>query len=168
MRVSTQPFDNANFAETQKATRIFLMDVLSRPRFSGPRWPEVRSIIYIDGRATRIQAGTWEINAENVYLAGASEGVADLERLAVLSGIARLYRLTDDVELLDAFSTGITKAIQNTMAPLWGNLVESEAPPEKLAVNMKTGEVAALINKRWVKASGAPVEVDDSWIEMEF
>lgn len=148
----------------------FLNRVLDHPLFYGPSKPlAIRGYLWINGAPRLLSDGSWQIGADAIYLSRPSEHVDQFTKLSIITGIASFTGVLEgNLELVQKISTRLTGLIRDHTQVVHSLMVSSTVKPSKLAVNQSTCQVAANINDGWFLPGGAPVEVDESWIIMDF
>ena len=151
--------------------RAWLLTVLNDPQLvSGPPFPVPKTglTMYIDGKAVSMHVGTWQIADGVIYLASPSIHVPPLDRVAILTTIARLVNLHDDPTVMETVSTALVHGIKDVVLPVWDGLVMMEERPNRFAFNLTTYQIAAELDGKWWEPSGQPAKVDDTWTVMEY
>lgn len=166
MNIGLQPSDNT--ARLRDAT-IFLTRILDSSTLSGWSIPSsIKGVIYINNTPRHLAQGSWQIDGSVVYVASSSELVEPLTRIAILTAIANLTGVIENPAIVEKISTRLTQAISESVRSVYAGIVRSTQQPTRLAVNTVLAQVAAEINGSWFTTSGSPVEVNDSWIVMDF
>lgn len=148
----------------------FLTRVLDAPTLGGIELPGgIRGYIYVDGRARHLVNGNWEVQDDVIYLARGTTRLDPFTKLGILGAIASLTGAVDEQVIIDKLSARLVQAIQESTVGIYASLLRVEAGrPTRLAIDQANCRVAAELNGAWHLSSGAPVEVDDTWIIMDF
>lgn len=148
----------------------WMLPILASPTLTGRSFPtEAHCSIYVDNAAKLVMGGSWNIENSYIYVPQEAIGrVSLLDRLAVLAAIAGATGIGADQRIQDAIVTTLIRLIRESTVSLHSSLVVSAVPPTRLAINMTTAQLAANVAGRWTLTGGAPVEVDESWITLDF
>lgn len=166
MQITLQPTDPA---QRLNVSKVWLQRILSHPTLSGYELPrEVKGYIYINNSPRILQRGAWAISDDSVYIASHGGIVEPLTKLAILGCVANLTGAINDPAITELFTTRLSRAIAESVSTVYHGLISTTQAPSQLAVDITGSRVAAKINDRWLLTSGAPVEVDASWIVMDF
>ena len=166
MDISLQPTDNT--IRLRDATQ-FLTRILDSPQLSGWNIPiSIRGVLYINNTPRLIHQGSWQLDESTIYLAGSASLVEPLTRIAILTAIANMTGAIENPTIVEKISARLSQAISEAVRSTYSGIVRSAQRPNRLAVNTALAQVAAEINGTWLTTSGAPVEVNNSWIIMDF
>ena len=168
MQLSLNPSNNSGIRES---AITWLQDILNRPAFSGIYIPEnIKGYIYVNNEPRLLKQGGWEINNGTGYIALArNPGLVDnFTKLGILSCIANMTGVMQDPSIIELFSQKLVVCVTEVVRNLHGNIIRSNIPPTRLAIDQANYLVAAELNGSWHLTSGAPVEVTESWIIMDF
>lgn len=147
----------------------YLSCLLDHPRLTGPTLPtEFNGLLWIDNVPKRVTGGYWEIMGNNIVIGAEGANTPLIDRLAILSALSAMLGVSTDPVIQQKVMTALTRILQESTTTIYGALVASVARPNRLAINMSQCLVAAELNNAWFLPSGAPVEVTDSWITMNF
>jgi hypothetical protein len=166
MQITSVPPDQA--ALTARAV-TWLSTVLDDPNMNKNTFPpELKMYLYVDGTLRQVLGGTWQINADTIYLPNASRAVEPLTKLGVLAAIASATKASQDPVILAKITTRLVALLNEATVNVYGSIITSMQRPTRLAIDHENLQVAAEINERWLLTSGAPAEVTDKWITMDF
>lgn len=122
----------------------------------------------VNGRPTYVTGGTWAYGDDYFYVGADSRNIGLLDRLAAIAAIAAVTGFGSDEKVANKIQEALCTVIQDGVKTVYSNLVASTAKPTRLAVNINTAQVAAMLDGKWYLTGGAPIEVDDSWTTMDF
>ena len=148
----------------------WLTKLLEHPRLEGISKPtSIIGYLYIDGTPRQLITGRWEVNETSVSLAGStsSQSVPVFTRLAILTGVANLCGIMTG-PLMDRFTASLVREIQASTFQIHNLMVSSVVKPRRIAVDNTNCRIAAEVNGVWTLPGGAPVQVDETWITMNF
>lgn len=166
MHISSQPQDNT--IRLRDAT-AFLTRILDSPSLSALSMPSsIRSIIYINNVGLTLMGGSWQIDGATIYLAGNSATVEPLTRIGILTAIANFTGAIENPVIVEKISNRLVQAVSESIRSTYSGMIRATQRPSRLAINQVLAQVAAEINGQWFTTSGAPVEVNNSWITMDF
>lgn len=166
MRISLQPNDPAPRLASAKA---WLTRILSTPTLSGVDLPrDLKGYIYINDVPHVLARGTWQLDGSTCFVGNASELVDPLSRLAILTCIANMTGAIDDPAIVALIEGKLVSTISDSIRSVYHGFVRSTVIPSRLAIDQSNNRIAAELNGGWYLTSGAPVEVNDSWIVMDF
>ena len=159
-----------NPADRVRVVSDWMLAVLATPTLTGRSFPlEAYCTLYIDGVPKHTMAGSWNVDSSFLYLPQEAVGrVPVFDRLAILAAIAAATGATANPRLGEAISAKLVALIKDGTMAVYSSIIGSTAPPQRLAINMDTSQLAAMMDGRWSYPSGAPAEVTDSWITMDF
>lgn len=158
-----------NKPEQTSVMVTWLRRLLETPSLSGHDLPNhVRGIIYIDQVPMYLTRGSWQISEDHIYLARTSGAVDSLTKLGVLAVVASLTHAKENPAIVELFSTRLVEEIKNLSRIVHSHLVTSPTRPTRLAIDQVNCRVAAEINGAWFLPGGTPIEVNESWIIMDF
>jgi hypothetical protein len=129
---------------------------------------ELRTYLYVDGGLHLVSGGPWQITGDAIYLPNASRAVEPLTKLGVLAAIASATKASQDPMILEKITTRLVALLNEATVNVYGAIITSTQRPTRLAIDHENLQVAAEINERWLLTSGAPAEVTDKWITMDF
>ena len=168
MYISTVP---PNMNEVASAAIVWLNRLLDDPRLCGPNLPDyIRMHMYVNSTPRPVRFGTWQITDDTIYLprAGSDSVVHPLTKLAILSAIASHTGAIRDAGLVTKITTKLGLLLKEEALGTYSNVVRSHHKPSRLAIDQDNFQIAAEMDGRWLLPSGAPVEVGDKWITMDF
>lgn len=148
----------------------WLMSLLDTPGLSGQHLPSyIRGYIFIDGVPRALCSGSWQISSDLIYLARSGDHVPMFTKLAILTAIGNMTgALDNNMALVEKLSTRLVAEIRASTMMIHGLMLTSAVKPTRLAVDQVNCRVAADLNGSWFLPGGAPVEVDNTWIIMDF
>ncbi len=147
----------------------WLQQVLDSPGLQGYELPtNIKGYIYINGMARLISPGSWEMNSDTVYMARSATPIEPLTRLALLSAVANLTGAIEEPTIVEKITSRLEGIIQDSVKSVYAGFLRSAITPSRLAVNQVTCQVAVELNGAWALSNGTPVEVNESWITMNF
>ena len=166
MQISTQIPDNT--IRLRDAT-LWLTRILDSPTLSGVDLPgTIKGYIYIDRVPHNLHYGTWTMDGTTLYLARSAANIEPLTRLAILACIANMTGANENPVIAEKLSTRLVQAVSESVRSVYNGLVTSINKPSRLAIDHVNCRVAAEMNGAWFTTSGVPVEVDSTWIVMDF
>ena len=168
MHISSRPRDRE--AQSIRA-RDWLLGVLNQPTLSGNgrSYPaSLNTVIYIDETPRYVSNGYWAIASTGIQLPTEAGNVSPLERLTILAALASVHGATAFPEVTSKIIERLVDTMRTTTLSVYENLIDATARPSRIAINERTFQVAAELEGHWILTSGAPIEVDDSWIIMDF
>jgi hypothetical protein len=168
MYISSVP---PNPAAIRAVATPWLHRLLDDPRMCGTVAPEqVRGYLYIQETPRQIAYGTWQVGVDAIYLprAGNDPIVHPLTKLAIISAIAAMTGATSDPELVTKITTKLVVLLKEEAIGTYANIVRSYHKPSRLAIDQENYQIAAEMDGRWLLPSGAPTEVGENWITMDF
>lgn len=154
-----------------KAVAIpFLTRILDAPTLGGVELPAgVKGYVYIDGRPRALANGSWELQDDIVYLARSGARVDPFMKLGILGAVANMTGAIEDPAIVSKLSGRLAQAVQESTVSTYGAIMRVDsARPTRIAIDQPGARVAAELHGAWHLSSGAPVEVDDKWIIMDF
>ncbi len=158
-----------NRPELTNTTVIWLRRLLEQPSLSGSDLPNgIRGYVYINQIPLALTRGSWTIDDNTIYLARTSGTVDSLTKLGILAVIAQLTHARENPGIIELFSTRMVEEIKNLTRVIHSHLIVSPTRPNRLAIDQVNCRVAAEINGAWFLPGGTPVEVDNSWIIMDY
>lgn len=168
MRISTLPQDQQALKDR---ARTWLMDALSRPRFTMARYPaELYTSLYVGNTPYKVEHGYWLISGNTLSLPvdPGNENFPLLDRLCVLGALARRFEVHDHNDLRETIMAKLNECLKESALTVYSNVIAATSPPSRIALNSGNYQVAAELNGQWRLPSGAPVEVSsDSWITLD-
>ena len=168
MRVTLEPDD---LLERKNATVIWLMRILEAPTLSGTELPSsIRMYLYIDGQYKHVSRGAWEINSDQIYLAKPSTSVSCTPyiKLGILAAIAHFTGASEDPRIIEKLSARLVETIKENTLNVYSSIVRAGKKPSYIAIDQANAKIAAQLDGKWLSPSGAPVEIDPSWVVMGF
>lgn len=166
MRISLQPNDPTSRLANAKA---WLTRILSTPALNGVELPrDIKGYIYINDVPHTIARGTWQLDGSTCFVGNTSEQVDPLSRLAILTCIANMTGAIDDPAIVALIEGKLVSTISDSIRSVYHGFIKSTVNPNRLAIDQANNRIAAELNGGWYLTSGAPVEVNDSWIVMDF
>lgn len=166
MRISLQPNDPAPRLASAKA---WLTRILSTPTLSGVDLPrDIKGYIYINDVPHQLARGAWVIGDGLCYIGNTNENVDPLTRLAVLTCIANMTGAIADPAIVALIEGKLVSTISDSVCSVYHGFMRSTVNPSRLAIDQFNNRIAAELNGGWYLTSGAPVEVDNTWIVMDF
>lgn len=157
-------------ATAKQEVTQWIINLLGRPQLDGHTKPaSLSGHLYINNIAKLIGAGRWAIEETTIFVGGTStsDSVPVFTRLAILAAIAKAVDIMAG-PLVERFSTRLAEEIRKQTQQVYGLMLTSSIRPQRLAVDMANCLVATEINGQWSLPSGAPAEVTESWIIMNF
>jgi hypothetical protein len=166
MHISLQPIDPTPRLVSAKA---WLTRILNTPLLSGVDLPrDIKGYIYINDVPHVINRGSWAIENTSLYVGGTSDQVDPMSRLAILTCIANLTGAIADPAIVALIEGKLVSTISDSIRSVYHGFMKSTVNPSRLAIDQSNNRIAAELNGGWYLTSGAPVEVNDQWIVMDF
>lgn len=167
MQISSK---HPNPEERTRIAKEWLLPILSNPNLDGSRnIPSCLMLpLYVNGEIRLLKGGYWQMDSVYIFLPLPSTNMHKLDKLSVLSAIAGAVGLTNDPAIQEKLIYRLTDIMKETSLTIYGNLVEATHHVSRLAIHPETCQVAAEVGGKWLTPSGAPMEVADSWIIMDF
>jgi len=153
------------------AATPWLHRLLDEPRMCGTGLPAViRAYIYVSEQPHQLIYGSWQVAEGSIYLPRLAGDctVHPLTKLAILAALASYTGATNDATLVTKITTRLVGLLKEEAMGTYSNVVRSYTTPSRLAIDQDNYQIAAELNGRWLLPSGAPVEVNDKWITMDF
>ena len=166
MQISAVPLDG----DSIRATAVRWLDVLlASPDLTGTTFPEsIKYYLYVDGIPKRLIYGSWQVTGDHLYLPGRSSQIEPLTRLSILAAIAAITGASRTPSIVEKISQQLVTILNESTKTIYKSIITSPQAPSRLAIDQEHLLVAAEINNTWMLTSGAPVEVTDKWIIMDF
>lgn len=166
MKISLQPTDNT----TRLAHAMtWLTRLLEAPTLAGTDIPSsIRGYIYIDDIPHQISPGTWQISDNIIYCGRNAGTVEPLTKLAILTCIANMTGALENTAIADKITARLTQVITDSARSVYAGFIRATQRPSRLAVDQVNCRVAVYLNDGWFLTNGTPVEVNDTWIVMDF
>lgn len=161
----------ANDIESLKTTTTnWITSLLLDPNFSGADKPSsIKGYLYVNEVPMILQRGTWQITGDSIYLARTNSEVPNMTKLAIITAIASMTGiLQNNTVLVERISTRLVEEIRLSTLAVHKLMLASTARPTRLAIDNIGCRVAAEMDGTWFLPGGAPVEVDSTWIIMNF
>ena len=158
-----------NRPELTSVTVTWLRRLLETPSLSGVDLPTgIKGYIYINQIPMALVRGTWSISDDCIYLARTSGSVDSLTKLGILAAVASLSYARENPGIVELFATRMVEEIKKLTRVIHNHLVVSPTRPSRLAIDQVNCRVAAELNGAWFLPGGTPVEVDNTWIIMDY
>ena len=166
MRVSIA---HSNPERLKDVSRRWIVSLLENEYLnSDEKPPSIKGYIYMDDVPKLLRGGAWEIGIEFVTLASPSSRPVDpLTKISIISAIANLTGILEEPAIIGGLTRHITKALTDSITNVYAGIVRSGAVPTHFALHPQTCTAALQRNNTWYLPSGAPVEVDNTWIIMD-
>jgi len=166
MHISLTPTDPTSRLTSAKN---WLARILNTPLLEGAELPrEIKGYIYINNIPLDLKRGSWVIDGSTCYVGSSSPTVEPLSRLAIITCIANLTGAIDDPAIVSLIERKLLTTISDSVRTVYHGFVKSTVNPSRLAIDQTNNRIAAELNGGWYLTSGSPVEVDHTWIVMDF
>lgn len=160
------PLDNTEF---KRQALLWLSPILDGPELIGARFPSLlHTTIYIGDTAYWVTNGAWSIASSTLHLPSQSELITKLDRLSILSALASRWGISELPEIREKIMFRLGEVLKETALNVYVNTICATILPSRIAIHPATYQVAAQLNERWSLPSGAPAEVNASWITLDF
>lgn len=147
----------------REAVRSWLVDQLGGGTMDAPLvrvWPP----LFRDGKFCQVYRRTnWIIADESVWLGGGTRPDTEVplqDRVAVMAVLAGLFGVAGDEQVQTALAGAVGRAMVGAFEGMTDGLIAASAPVEKIAFGL--AGAAAWMDGQWVRATGEPVEVDET------
>lgn len=166
MHISLQPNDRT---ARLNSTKAWLVHILNTETLSGIDLPrDIKGYVYINNEPHQLARGPWMIGDGVCYVGNTSDQVESLTRLAVLTCIANMTDAINDPAIVALIEAKLVSTISDSVRSVYHGFIRSTAAPSRLAIDQTNNCIAAELNGGWFLTSGSPVEVDSTWIVMDF
>lgn len=166
MRISSKSLEQQDFRETAIA---WIQPILADPNFTGRTFPTtLNSLLYVENQPSFVAQGVWTVVPGTIRLPGQNDGLGKLDKLSVLSALISTWGIQDAPGMTERVMTRLTEIIKETTLSVYSNIISATQRPSRMALNLNTYQIAAEMMDRWTLAGGAPIEVDDTWIILDF
>lgn len=173
MRITQQP----SYTDAERAViKTTILTLLRAPDCAVASFAHLDTLpamwLCINNTMCLVQLDRWHCSSGQIQIGYTSDLIPLLDRVAILTTLARVGGLGEDPEVFAAVSTALARAIQASLTTVYGSLLIAHTPPTRLAIHTETYHaVVAFGDNVWHAPDGTVRTITDQeaekWIEFD-